>query len=333
MKLGVKIKGFTLIEMLLVLTIISAIVYGSITYMQQRTTQTMIDRTTSQMQQLLAAGLSYYAANSLWPTSLACLQGGAGAPCQVQYVPNVASISSNPWGNPYKIASSGSVFYVYTAVPPQTGSGTGTPSSYASSVAASIAGSLPLSYTANPSGVPPADIGTPCGTGAVGCRVVTSVNTPPTSIQNLGSVNFAGIYHHGGCIPVPTCPITGTQTSTPEVIVAPVSVTGVNSNGSTNSYPITSFSAYVVGPATNPPACVDTGGEVPVACQAPSGTTTTKYWRACLDVVTQLGDVAATNTTGNPSQFWGQYVTLMAITRCAISGENPGSPYTSVYSN
>jgi len=80
MKRRAKVTGFTLIEMLLVLIIVSMIIYMGLGYLQQRTVQIRMDRTSLQMQQILNAGMAYYIANSTWPANLACLQGvGGGA--------------------------------------------------------------------------------------------------------------------------------------------------------------------------------------------------------------------------------------------------------------
>src|SRR5580704_3955793 len=63
-------KGFTLIEMLLVLVIVSSLIYMLFGYVQQKTMQMRIDRTSLQMQQILNAGLSYYVGNGKWPVSV-----------------------------------------------------------------------------------------------------------------------------------------------------------------------------------------------------------------------------------------------------------------------
>jgi prepilin-type N-terminal cleavage/methylation domain-containing protein len=308
-----KEKGFTLIELLLVMVIISIIIYASIGYIQQKLQQMRIDRTSTQMQQILNAGLAYYVANGSWPTALTDLQGTYLPPSSVKLV--------NPWGNSYQISSTAQLFYVWTQTTTVT-------TSSASAAANVIAGTLPLAYTSPTAGTPP-PAGTSCTT-QNSCYVVASVNIPGQNLNNARAVNFAGLYHHGACVPVPSCPVDANgNTMSPQIFVVPVSVSGLNDTNSgspanQNVYPISSFTAYATSPATNPNAC--TGG-TQVSCSPINPVAGATYWRVCLQVVTEKGTVSS-NTSAN----WGQYVTLMAITRCAISNEPSGSGFT-VYSN
>lgn len=320
-----KIEGFTLIEMLLVLVIASMIIYLALGYIQQKTLTTRMDRTSLQMQQILNAGLSYYVANGKWPANIDCLEGTGDATC-IQYIPKDLT---SPWGDKYKVLSKNALFYVYAQITSASASGS------AAATANTIAGTLPLAYTTSTTPNPPS-AGTACATASTSCYVVASVNIPGQNLNNATAVNFAGLYKHGGCVPVPRCPVDANgNTMTPEIMVVPVSVSGVNDANSSQVYPISSFTAYAKGPpSANPPACDNYGP--PVACDAanaPSSYTPT-YWRACLQVVTEKGDVAETNVGGlampnPPTAFpWGGNVTLMAITRCAIKNEPSGSPFT-----
>lgn len=313
-----KEKGFTLIELLLVMVIISIIIYASIGYIQQKIQQMRIDRTSTQMQQILNAGLAYYVANGQWPpaastTDLSALQGTYLPPSSVSLV--------NPWGKPYQISSSAQLFYVWTQTTTVTTSG-------ASAAANVIAGTLPLAYTSTAAGTPPA-AGSQC-TNQNSCYVVASVNIPGQNLNNARAVNFAGLYHHGACVPVPSCPVDASGTTmTPQIMVVPVSVSGLNdtdqpSPAKSNVYPISSFTAYATSAATNPNAC--TGG-TQVACTPINPVAGATYWRVCLQVVTEKGTVSS-----SAGSAWGQYVTLMAITRCAITNEPSGSGF-SIYSN
>jgi prepilin-type N-terminal cleavage/methylation domain-containing protein len=308
-----KQQGFTLIEMLLVLVIVSTLIWAGVGYLQQRTLQTRMDRTAVQMQQILNAGLAYYIANGSWPASLACLQGQAG--CTAIYLPSPLTSS---WANNYVVSSNSTLLFVHTIIPASTASGTAT------ATANAIAGVLPLSYTtSNTVGTPPAS-GAPCAPTALSCTVVASVNIPGQALNTARSINFAGLYHHGGCIPVPKCPVDANGTTmTPQVMIAPVSVSGVNdASNPSETYSINSFTAYASGPpAANPDACKN-GTQVP--CTSVSGGAATSYWRACLQVVTEKGDVAITNT-GTGNNAWGKNVTLLGMTRCAVTGEPEGS--------
>jgi prepilin-type N-terminal cleavage/methylation domain-containing protein len=304
-------KGFTLIEILLVLVIVSVIILASINYMRQRALQMRMDRASTQIQQILNAGLAFYVANGKWPTNLATdLQG--------TYLPNVTF--NNPWGKPYQIAApTPQLFYVYTQITTVSSGG-------ASAAANIIAGMLPLGYTSTSGGTPPAT-GSSCGAGVNSCYVVSSVNIPGQNLNNARAVNFAGLYHHGGCVPVPTCPVDSSgNTMIPQVMVVPASVSGVNDADSTpsNVYPISSFTAYATGgTSSSPPACQSSSSAPACGGTDPAGT---RYWRACLQVITEKGQV----TSATPA--WGQLVTLMAVTRCSVNNEAAGSTF-SVFSN
>lgn len=327
--------GFTLIEMLLVMVIISIIIYAMVGYVQSRAEQTRIDRTTLQMQQILNAGLAYYIDNGQWPKNNAMtdLQGVYLPPTTVPFV--------NAWAQPFSIyaypvqsppPSNPTGFFVFTKITSATTSGS------ANAAATAIAGLLPSSYAtgaAPPGGSKPPPAGTPCGTSNT-CYVVASVNIPGQNINNARAVNFAGLYHQGACVPVPECPVDVTNTQMQaQIMVVPVSVSGLNGvSGGTGQevFPISSFTAYARGGTDQNPAACDNSTVNPIK---PSCTTNVvgkpanKYWRVCLQVVTEKGDVqkvAPINTN------WGKQVTLMAITRCSVNNEPAGSNF-SVYSN
>lgn len=310
-------KGFSLIEILIVLVIISGLIWASIGYMQQRSQQMRIEKMSAQMQQILNAALSYYVVNGTWPTSINCLRGVS--PCSVIYLPPTVPMVSLFGGTDYDVYSTSSLFYLSTMISSVAPGASTSPTQ--GNIARAIAGTLPLGYVTGGTLVP----ATPCVTG--NCRVVAVINVPGQNTNNARNVAFAGLYHHGGCVPVPTCPVDANGTTmTPQVMIAPVSVSGINDTDSDNVYPISSFTGYATGPATNPPACGTLGAQV--ACSPIQASTT--YWRACMQVVTEKGDVATTNA-GAGVNTWGAKVTLLALTRCAVTNEPAGSPFT-VYS-
>lgn len=348
-------RGFTLVGILLILVIISAVFYGMISYYQQKSMQNAIDRSALQMQQILNAALSYYVSNGYWPgmgvndvgvvSALQCLYGSSSNPpdCQSQYLPS--NLVNSPWGEPYNAQSnsSGSLFSVWVTISPASQAG----QTFAQfqwipfAVAYNLASTLPLGYmTSETSGNPPAPPAVALGSQPTDfcswgqpCTVVSSINIPGQNLNNATAVNFAGLYHHGGCVPVPTCPFdaNGFQT-VPEIMVMPVSVPGQNFYGNNNVYPLTSFTAYAM-PKGNPPPNCKSAPATPVSCAplngppAPSG----QYWRACMDVVTEMGDVGVTNKAPKNGVPWGANQVLLAITRCAVPAEPAGSPFT-VYS-
>lgn len=313
-----KVIGFTLIEMLLVLVIVSVIIYASVGYVQQRALQMRMDRTSTQMQQILNAGLSYYVMQQKWPggapntaTDLTALQPA--------YLP--ATLTKSPFGQDYKIVNNGTQFFVYTSINVVS-------SSAAFGEANVIAGTLPLAYTSTDGSGAPPDAASPCSASDTTCYVVASVNVPGQNLNNASAVNYAGLYHNGGCIPAPKCPVDPTTftTMTPQVMVVPVQVSGTNDGGlpasNPNVYPISSFTAYAVGtvgtgmPLANPGNCVS-GGAPNQAC--PAGQL---YWRACMQVVTEKGIISSTT-----SPDWGRNQSVMAITRCSVSNEPTGNGF------
>lgn len=341
MKMTNKInRGFTLIEMLLVMVIISVIIYAGIGYVQRRTEQMRIDKMSLQMQQILNAGMAYYVDHGTWPTKMADLQGS--------YLPAVPVPFNNPWLQPYQLSvstlnvnnpgfpatTSQPMFSVYAQI-------TSTAAGIAYLQAQQVVGALPLAYTSSKTGTStnPPDPNSPCASTAKSCYVVSSVTVPGQNLNNATAVTFAGLYKHGGCVPQPQCPYDSIGNAmTPQIFVVPVSVSGVNeptaTGGTPNVYPISSFTAYATPapgspPTLNPPACTGSSMAATDCTQSNPGTLATAYWRVCLQVVSERGDVAG---TGSGPTAWGQWVTLLAITRCSINNEPSGSSF-SVFSN
>jgi prepilin-type N-terminal cleavage/methylation domain-containing protein len=308
--LQAKIKGFTLFEMLLVLAIMSAILILLSNYTSQRLEQFRRDRTALQMQQILNAGMAYYINNSYWPA-----QSGINGACsstslsslQPNYIP---SGLVSPYGVAYSIncnITSG-VFSVSLAVP---GTKTGAAN------AQIITGMIPL------------------GTYS-GSTVTGQVNIPGQNLNNARSVNFAGYYHNGACVPAPTCP----GNMAPDILVVPVSLYGVNDmSASASYYALYGFTAYAYGAPGNPPGSTPQGPTNVADCTSPAtasgcyssnspsvvnASSSYLYWRVCLSVTTEKGVVSSTATDSS----WGQYATVMAITRCVPANEVSGSDFT-----
>jgi prepilin-type N-terminal cleavage/methylation domain-containing protein len=323
-------NGFTLIEMLLVMVIVSAIIVGIATYSQQKTAQMRLDRAVLQMQQILNAGLAYYLNNSKWPASIADdLQGdgktgSTGKPGGYLPGPSSAVTIVSPWAGQYIIGNTGAnlnapgaLFAVCTTI---------SAGDTAPSTAKILAGRLPMAYVVD--GDHSAECATDSSTTSTGvatlpaasectaapCTVVATVNVPGQNLNNARAVNYAGVYHHGACVAAPKCPAK----MKPSVLVAPVSVSGMFSTN-TEVYPISSFTAYVSvdsqtpTPNANPAACTgDTS--TPAAC--PTGGPDDKYWRVCLQIITQKGPVVYNSDTAKDA------TTILAITRCMPQGED-----------
>jgi prepilin-type N-terminal cleavage/methylation domain-containing protein len=303
------LKGFTLLEMLLVMVIISVIILGIATYSEQKMAQLKQDRAVLQIQQILNAGLAFYLNNTTWPTSIETDLQGNGTTTG-GYLPGPSSSVTivNPWGSNYVIGHSTStsapnaLFAVCTTI--NAGAAT-------ASIAKILAGRLPMAYVAN--GNHSADCATSAGIpagstcAAAPCTVVAAVNVPGQNLNNARSVNFAGVYHHGACVAKPPCPAL----MAPQILVVPVSVSGMN-YAVTDLYPISSFTAYIAsgGTSSNPGPCNPSETNTP-AC--PSGGT---YWRVCLQIITQNGQVVYNINTGAAA------ATILAITRCSPQGES-----------
>lgn len=328
-------RGFTLIEMLLVLAIIGMIIFMTTSYFQQQALQARMDKASVQLQQILSAGMAYYVSNGYWPDpgsneSIDCLQGEGGGTC-IQYLPTTFI---NPWTYNYHTKlndncdSSGTSeatcasFYAYTKI--NAGDKT-----YA--VATAIAGKLPLAYATSedPDGknFPDSDPND-CTPSSSVCYVVTSVTIPGQNLNNADAIKFSGVYNHGGCVPVPSCPLD----MVPQIMVVPVQVAGVNTKASGSDqdvYPISSFMAYAKGgpgSGISPGRCTSDTGGGDKTCQSKEGTDFDSgykgdYWRVCMQVVTTNGDVSENNDE------WGKAVSVMAITRCSIKGANVGSEF------
>jgi prepilin-type N-terminal cleavage/methylation domain-containing protein len=303
--------GFSLVEIMLVLVIVGGMIYMGTGYMQNKTRMLQIDRASAQMQQILNAGLTYYVNNGSWPANIAALQAAG-------YLPATGVVS--PWGTSYSVGpdSSNAVLTATVSLPAGYGSG--------NAIAKILAGRLPFGINTN----------APSSSGAA--SVEASVNIPGQNLNNATNVGFAGLYHNGACVPAPTCPVSGgTETNYPQIMVVPVSVSGMSDTGSTASYPLVSLTAKAVGNGVtadpvdlslgNPADCGNTTIASAGCYQnmAADGTysnaiTTGKYWRVCLYAVTSSGSVTWDITTG-------QYATVMAVTRCAPVSENVGSAF------
>lgn len=337
-------KGFTLLEVMLVLGIVGGIMVLAINYGTRQVAQQRLDKTALQMQQILNAALAYYTAYGSWPvpggtctfasnsTSNSTTPSDLSTLRTAGYLPS--SVSNNAFGFPYNVACdnvTGGVFYVITSL-------------NSAANALIVAGEMPISYLSDQYG----------NQSASGLYVTAQVTTPGQNLNNARSVNFAGVYHHGACVPVPVCPgynaaasppacTSGTNCLQPQIMVAPASVSGVSDSNATNAYPITSFTAYALGPKTAstlngcpsvvPPATTPSSPVTPCTWGTngiPNGSQSSPtglYWRVCLQVVTGKGIVSSTNT-GSGAAAWGQYVSMIAITRCTPPREPFGSDFT-----
>ena len=103
--------GFTLLELLLVIVILGIMASMGIALYQRNAVDMKVQKTSSQIQQIMQAASAYYSDNGCWPGSTLCT---TNPPSFNNYLP--AGINTNPWGNAYKwnAQSSGQKFQVYS---------------------------------------------------------------------------------------------------------------------------------------------------------------------------------------------------------------------------
>jgi prepilin-type N-terminal cleavage/methylation domain-containing protein len=98
-----KYSAFTLIELLFVIAIIGVMASLGISYMTKRAEDAKIQKAALQIQQILEAGLNYYADQKQWPPATpnatsTCPPGTEEGFCP--YIPALEAMLENPWGVP-----------------------------------------------------------------------------------------------------------------------------------------------------------------------------------------------------------------------------------------
>lgn len=267
-------KGFTLVELLLVIAIATSILGMFLGYTFQTGQQVRRDKAVMQIQQVINAALAFYTQNGRWPsktgatttTTWIALTNTGVELTDLQYLPAPTTPPTGTINSPYatpiytSINATNNNFYVTTAMPK-----IGTDNKNTSSVANAniIAGQLPFGVIANNTAttltqtdpVPLTTLGCSTTTVPAACFVMTSVPPPGQNLNNARSINFAALYHGTACVPAPTCPAG----MIPQIFVVPTSVSGVNdpptgcnppnrvTGCKVNVYPISSYTAYAVG--------------------------------------------------------------------------------------
>lgn len=307
--------GFSLLEMLLVLAIMSSIIVMIVGYVTQKSDELRRDRAAMQIQMIQNAALAFYVNNSYWPVNNNQLCGAAGnGPGDLtilrngKYLPPTSS-TTNPWGNPFTLTC-------------DTAAGTFTVSTKLPSIpeAAVLAGRFPF--------------GTVDSTKLI---VSASVTIPGQNLNNARSVNFANIYHSGACVPAPVC----APPMMPTIMVIPVAASGVSDpNQPNNVFPLTGFAARAVGkPGTTPGSlplaggiqvaqCMDTTKALNCGYDEPQNfDNSLLYWRVCLYVQTVQGKVNPVPGNSNWYTQGKNMGSVLAITRCAPPGEPVGHSF------
>ena len=319
-------QGFTLFEMLLVLTISSSLLLLAMNFASQKAEQARRDKTALQIQQIMSASISYYLNNSVWPLPTALVSSGCDGttwtdPTTIttnSFNTNyIYGITTNPYAQPYNILCSaqgtanGGNLFVSTTV------------NTSPMDALTIAGSLPMAYitTSPATTTQAASCKIPPYTGCT--TIVASINIPGQNLNNARSINFAGIYYSGSCVPAPSCP-TGMS---PSIVVAPAGVTGMNNpptcTASSNydpskctsgsSYPILSFNAFARGsdasgnPGNPNGSGTGSGTSAPFNCNPNLNTSTSSSasdHQTCWASQTTSGTPAMSGSPAATSKYW-----------------------------
>jgi competence protein ComGC len=341
-----KKKGFSLIEMMLVLVIITVMMAVYIQLNNQNTEQVRREKVAVQMSQILSASLAYYVNNGAWPATGTLTSSNALV--SSGYIPS-NNLTANYYNSVYTLSTNttSGTFSVATTLK-------GTLSTLNNINAGVIAGLIPLGSSSS-------------------ATVTGTVNIPGQNLNNAMAINFAGIYNATGCVPAPNCP----SGMSPAIYVVPVSVNGdytmpqycSSATDPTTCVPakssaITGYSAYAVGapnngsgqfPYTGSAFNPGTNGTIPstaptiatnvsdcpilntpttISCFKDSvdgsgswitdpNKTTQLYWRVCLYVNTSAGMVdpnrnnanftSGNNTSVQQGMLMGQ---IAAFTRC-----------------
>jgi len=106
-------KGFSLLELLLVLVILSIISSIGIYAVREYSTSIMVERTANSMKNWLQAGSDYYIDNQAWPTSSDELEN-------YLYGAKQGQLATNPWGQSYSLVDGAdpdsNIFQIKTTV-------------------------------------------------------------------------------------------------------------------------------------------------------------------------------------------------------------------------
>lgn len=180
-----KIKGVTLLEMLLVIAVTTTLMVGTLSLVRNKAANVKNDKAVLVMQQWLQAAISYYVVN----------QGEAKQGVDLKSIlvqksfmpPNV---DMNPWGKAYDVYLTGKTIIVSTTVP--------------ESQAKIIQGNLPYTPEAKPT------------------EQANVVLAAPVPVPDAAAIQYsdivAGTQRNYATVPAPICP----DEMTPEIFTVPV---------------------------------------------------------------------------------------------------------------
>lgn len=206
-----KINGFSLLEVMLVIVIMTMIAVFALRMQGPHFRQAMVDRAATQEKQIMEAATSYYIDNGKWPV----LEGTTTSPSpdNIQELTNPSSSKGNasylppsildkktrqlmsPFGDPYSIGP-------FTATDQTDGTANSNATIFEVQVdtkdpatAILLKSKLPLSYIST-------------GTDSKLTLVTAYINIPSYDYNHANALSDIGIYHPGDCIPAPSyaCP-------------------------------------------------------------------------------------------------------------------------------
>ncbi len=280
-----KRRGFSLLEIMLVLVILISLGTLAISTLRVKSTHFRLERTAEHIQNIMQASVSYYVDHHAWPGDTTFSDKGIIMLAQNSYIPE-AMLDENhqfisPFGEPYQTSLSeavnGDINSVGRSLLIRVSVGD---ADYANV----LQGLLPLAYIDSNDNT----------------AVIASVNVPSYNYNHAQSVNAMGIYAPDDCVPVPPCP-TGMK---PHITTAVTGVAGTTSAASPTSYPIQNFMASATGPDSPPPSCVT--GKTPTSCES-----TQSYFRVCLFGITSQGKIVDYVNNGNHT------LQILAMTNCS----------------
>ncbi len=330
-------RGFTLLEVMLVLLIGATLLGMFLNYTSTAADQAARNKTSIQTQEIINAALAYYLQYGSWPgtkNTWTCVDPTNSALISGFYLPQgvaktaIGSCAIGAWLSPYRNVyltswdgTSGN-FYVITQIP------TGAKAPANSLI---ISGLTPLGVTTTSQPTLPLVTSPSAACAATGsCYVMGGTQQPGQNLMNARSANFAGVYAHGACVPAPQCP-AGLKAF---IYAAAGQVTGSSDTvDPTKVYPIEGFMIDAVGKAGNPygtdpviPSQLGNCGDRTSNSQGcPGLPSTATYWRVCMKILTQNTDHPFTN---GANSTWGGSTTIVVFTRCAPLNENSGTPFT-----
>lgn len=278
-------RGFTLLELLLVIVVMVAMAVAGIHLSEIKAEHAQVDHTALTMQQLLESATSYYIQQynatsqgqntGSWPTAISDLITAGLLPASF--------VNKNSWGEPYNITSSATanMFTLQTDVPSQA-------------LAMLLSSRMPIATTEQSD---------------KNYSVTASISIPSYNYNNARAVNDVNYVNPGQCIKEPICP----NNMQPSVTLAPVGVYGFSGNN--NTVDMQGFTLYK-GDGNGDDAAACNSADIDPSYTLP--TCDSGYIRACLHVSadTSTGGVAITQTMAS-------YLYIMALGQCVPSTPAP----------